>query len=134
MQMRIEEIIIKKRIRIDLGELDPLMESIKKYGLMNPVVINRNNELIAGHRRLESVKRLGWKVIEVVVMDRQNEVEQLEMEIEENIQRKNLTTEELADGYMRLDRLKNPSLLKRIWMAIINFFRILFGGNLRSKK
>ena len=126
MQIRIEDIILRKRIRSDMGDLASMMESLKKYGLMNPIVINRNNELIAGHRRLESAKRLGWKVIEVIVLDRQDEIDQLEMEIEENIQRKNLTTNELSEGYLKLDKLKNPGLLKRIWVAIAKFFRNLF--------
>jgi ParB family transcriptional regulator, chromosome partitioning protein len=132
MQIRIDDIVLRKRIRKDMGDLALLMESLKKYGLMNPIVINRNNELIAGHRRLESAKRLGWKVIEVIVLDRQDGIDQLEMEIEENIQRKSLTTDELSEGYLRLDKMKNPGLLTRIWRAIANFFRNLF--NLKSKR
>ncbi|MFP4383054.1 MAG: ParB N-terminal domain-containing protein [Spirochaetia bacterium] len=127
MQRRIEEIIIRKRIRKNLGDLNSLMESMKRFGLLNPVTITRENVLIAGHRRLESAKRLGWETIAVRITDGDDQSRQLEMEIEENTHRKNLTTDELAEGYIRLDKLKHPGFFRRIWLAIVNFFRKLFG-------
>jgi len=93
---------------------------------MNPIVVNSNRQLIAGHRRLESARRLGWATIAARVVDRDDEADRLEMEIDENTQRKNLSTDELAEAYIRLDRLKNPPLLKRIWVAILNFFQRIF--------
>jgi ParB family chromosome partitioning protein len=127
MQRRIEEIIIRKRIRKNLGDLNSLMESMKRFGLLNPVTITRDNVLIAGHRRLESAKRLGWETIAVRITDGDDQSRQLEMEIEENTHRKNLTTDELAEGYIRLDKLKHPDFFRRVWLAIVNFFRKIFG-------
>jgi ParB family chromosome partitioning protein len=127
MQRRIEEIIIRKRIRKNLGDLNSLMESMKRFGLLNPVTITRENVLIAGHRRLESAKRLGWETIAVRITDGDDQSRQLEMEIEENTHRKNLTTDELAEGYIRLDKLKHPGFFRRVWLAIVNFFRKIFG-------
>ena len=63
MQIDIESVIFRKRVRKNLGDLKPLAESLKTYGLMNPIVINERNELIAGHRRLEAAKSLGWSTI-----------------------------------------------------------------------
>jgi ParB family chromosome partitioning protein len=126
MQARIEDIKIKYRIRKNLGDLGQLMESLKKYGLMNPIIINRDNELIAGHRRLEAARNLGWKTIQVLVLDREEYAEKLEIEIEENTQRKELTTDELADGYIRLERFKNPGFFLRLWLFLKRFFRKLF--------
>jgi ParB family transcriptional regulator, chromosome partitioning protein len=122
MTKKIDEISIGKRIRKDLGNLDPLMESLRLHGLMNPVLINYDNELIAGHRRLESARKLGWQSIEVRIVDASDEIVMMELEIEENLHRRNLAADELADAYNRLERLKNPSLFRRILRAIANFF------------
>jgi ParB family transcriptional regulator, chromosome partitioning protein len=131
--MAVHDIIIKPRIRKDLGDVGALMESLRKFGLLNPVVINSKGELIAGHRRLESARRLGWQYIEVMVLEKEGEIEKLELEIEENIQRKSLTPDELTDAYERLEKLRNPGLVKRIldWLRQFfgNLFSKLFGRN-----
>jgi len=126
MQLRIDEIVIKKRARKDLGDLSSLAESIKKYGLMSPLIVSKNRELIAGHRRLEAAKLLGWKAIPVTIVDREDKIGKLELEIEENVQRKDFSTDELAEAYLRLDKLKNPNIFIRIWQAIVNFFKRIF--------
>ncbi|MCQ2584979.1 MAG: ParB/RepB/Spo0J family partition protein [Treponema sp.] len=118
----ISQIKIKKRVRKDLGNLEDLKESLKLYGLMNPITINKRFELIAGERRLQAAKQLGWTNINVNVIDNLSEVEQLEMELEENNQRKEFTDEELMDGYKRLQRLRNPNIFYRIFL----FFKHLF--------
>jgi ParB family chromosome partitioning protein len=125
-QIDIDQIVIRKRVRKNLGDLTSLMESLKRHGLLNPVVINSRNELIAGHRRTEAARRLGWKTVEVRIVDGRDEGDLVEMEIEENTQRKNLTSDELAEAYLRLDRIRHPSLFVRVWRAIARFFRRLF--------
>lgn len=127
MQLPIEDIKIKKRIRKDLGDLTFLIDSLRSHGLMNPVVITKNNELIAGHRRIASAKVLGWKSIEVMVLDKISELEKLELEIEENVVRKDFSGDELEDAMARLEALKNPGILKRILNAIIRMINSLFG-------
>ncbi len=127
MEIPIDSIIIKKRVRSDLGDLRSLMKSMRIYGLMHPIIVNSKNELIAGHRRLESAKHLGWKKIPAVIVDRENELEKLELEMEENLNRRNLSADELAEGYRRLDKLRNPGFFRRIWNAIRSFFKHLFG-------
>jgi ParB family chromosome partitioning protein len=127
LQAKIEEIIIKKRVRKNLGDIGSLMKSMKTYGLLNPIIINPNNELIAGHRRLEAARRLGWETITAAVMSKNDELQKLELEIEENLHRRNLTPDELAEGFLRLDKLKNPGLFKRIWKAICACFAKIFG-------
>ena len=129
MEMAIEKIIIKKRIRKELGDLRSLMKSMRTYGLMNPILVNKRGELIAGQRRLESAINLGWKTIPVIIVDKDTELEKLELEIEENLHRRNLTPDELAEGYRRLDKLRDPGFFRRFFRAIANFFRRLFGRN-----
>lgn len=134
MNVRIEDIVIGKRIRKDPGDLRPLMESMRLHGLMNPVVVNRQNELIAGFRRLESARLLGWNNIEVRVMDAETDLEMLEMEIEENLHRRNLAADELADGYDLLERIKHPSIFRRFWNLLRRFFKALFGKKRTKRK
>ncbi len=127
MQIPIEDIVIKRRIRQDLGDISKLMESLKAYGLMNPILINSNRELIAGRRRLEAAQRLGWKNIEAHIVDTSSDVNELEMEMDENLHRRNLSAVELAEGMSRLEKLRNPGFFRKIFMAIARFFRRLFG-------
>ena len=116
MLVPIANIKIKKRVRKDLGNLDDLKDSLRVYGLLNPITLNRRYELIAGERRLQAAKQLGWTNINANIIDNLTEVEQLEMELEENNQRKEFTDEELMEGYKRLKRLRNPSIFYRIYL------------------
>ena len=69
MLIKIEDVIVKKRIRKNLGDLEPLKDSLRTYGLLNPITINSKYELVAGERRLEAAKALGWEEINAIVLD-----------------------------------------------------------------
>lgn len=47
----------------------PVMESIKEFGFNSPIVVDKNNVIIAGHTRWEAAKKLGLKTVPVVVAD-----------------------------------------------------------------
>ena len=130
MLVQIKDIKIKKRVRKDLGNLEDLKDSMKIYGLMNPITLNSRYELIAGERRLQSAIQLGWTSINANIIDNLTEVDQLEMEIEENNQRKEFTDAELMEGYKRLQRLRNPNFFYKIYLffkhliqKIIDYFQ-----------
>jgi ParB family chromosome partitioning protein len=133
MLISVESIVVRRRIRKDLGDIAALMESLKTYGQLTPVIINRNYELIAGFRRLQAVKRLGWKSIEAVMIDKTAEQQKLEIEIEENVQRMDLTPEEISDGMARLQKLRHPSLLARIWAFILRILKSIFQRKRRRR-
>lgn len=122
MLVQISDIKIKRRVRKDLGNLDDLKDSLRIYGLLNPITLNSNYELIAGERRLQAAKQLGWTSINANILDNLSDVDQLEMELEENNQRKEFTDDELMEGYKRLQRLRNPGFFYRIYL----FFKKLF--------
>ena len=122
MLINIDDIKIKRRVRKDLGDLENLKDSLRRYGLLSPITINSKNELVAGQRRLESAKQLGWTTINANVIDVEDKIGQLEMELEENTQRLPFTDEELLAGYNALEKLKNPPLHMRFINAIRNFF------------
>ena len=127
-EVALNKIKLKKRIRRDLGDLSSLINSLRKYGQLTPIILNTRYELIAGNRRLESAKRLGWETINAIVVQRETDLEMLELEIEENIQRRDLSAEELSDGFDRLDEMRNPGLLKRFLDWLRKWIKKLFGG------
>ena len=92
-EIPIDEIKVGDRYRKDLGDIGPLVNSIRKIGLIHPVVINGSNELIAGERRLEAFKRLGRTSIPFRVIDVPS---MLQAEHDENEIRKQFTLTERA--------------------------------------
>ncbi|MEJ2663840.1 MAG: ParB N-terminal domain-containing protein, partial [Spirochaetia bacterium] len=98
------------------------------YGQLTPLIINRKNELIAGNRRLEAAKRLGWNSIDAIVIDKDDDIEMLELELEENIQRNDLTGDEISMGFSRLEKLRNPGFFRRIINFFKRLFKRIFGG------
>ena len=133
MLVKIEDIKIKKRVRQNLGDMDALKESLRMYGLLNPITLNDNNELIAGERRLQAAKALGWTNINAVVLSNITPAEQLELELEENNQRKEFTKEELLEGYRRLEKLRNPGIFMKFINSIKKFFLWIAGFFKKNK-
>jgi len=74
--------------------IDKLKKSIETVGLINPLVINKKNELIAGGRRFTALKALGYTDVPVFQVDK-SEKEQELISIDENLVRKDLTKIEL---------------------------------------
>jgi ParB/RepB/Spo0J family partition protein len=52
-----------------LSSIDELMESISEVGLLQSIIIDQHQQIISGNRRFESIKRLGWKEVEVEVKE-----------------------------------------------------------------
>jgi len=124
MKIKIKDIVVtKNRIRKDLGNLEFLMDSMNKFGQLHPIILNSKLQLIAGNRRLEAAKNLGWQDIDATIIDTNNRAELLEIEIEENIQRKDFTEDDIAEAYKRLAKLKK----KNIFQKFIDFIKRIFG-------
>ncbi|MFP4153464.1 MAG: ParB N-terminal domain-containing protein [Alkalispirochaeta sp.] len=117
--VEIDRIRSRHRIRKETGDLTDLMGSMRKHGLLNPITVTDSYTLIAGQRRLEAARRLGWDVIQCRVLSDTDEEAILELEIEENSTRKDLTSDEMADALVRLDSIRNPSL----WRRFCRWFR-----------
>ncbi|MBN1556781.1 MAG: ParB N-terminal domain-containing protein [Lentisphaerae bacterium] len=130
MQIPVNSIVVHERVRKDIGDLQPLMDSMTAHGQLNPIVITRTRELIAGRRRLLAARQLGWYTIEAVSVDRDSPVDKLAMELEENVHRKDFLPAELLEGYARLEKLRRPRLtmrlgrfFRRVWTRLAAFFR-----------
>ncbi len=117
MQVVISTIKVPERIRKETGNLESLMESLTRCGQLNPITLTRDLELIAGFRRLSCAQRLGWKMIDATIVDGLSDEQRLEMELGENLYRKDFTPDELLEAVKRLDALRNPKLGTRMKKA-----------------
>jgi len=106
MLIDINKIVVGDRIRKDFGDIQELAEDIKENGLINPPVVNKSYELLAGERRLRACKSLGWPQIEVRMMDTRDAEHELNIEISENDVRKGFTKSERVDYIRRLLRIE----------------------------
>jgi ParB/RepB/Spo0J family partition protein len=96
-----ESIISTDRARTDLGDIDELMNSFKKYGVIQPLAVIDCGEivndktvyrLLAGGRRYEAAKRAGISEVPVkIYTDNLSEMMMKSIELEENLRRKELT-------------------------------------------
>src|SRR5712691_4917888 len=91
--MRIDEIQIGFRYRKELGDLRALAESIGEVGLLHPVVVTPEGRLIAGQRRLEACRLLGWTEVPVTIVDL---YQAARGEAHENFVRKDLLPSEIV--------------------------------------
>lgn len=105
--MKIDEIIVKDRIRKDTGGMMELINDIKANGLINPVTINTDHVLLAGYRRLTACKALGMEDIPVHMVSTESEEQDLKIEISENENRKEFTMTERLDYARRLQRIES---------------------------
>lgn len=81
-------------------DVEALKKSLESIGLIHPVTINRKNELLAGARRVQAARELGWLEIPVQVVDRDALVEEL-ISIDENLVRTPLSPLELEKSLNR---------------------------------
>ena len=126
MLVPIADIKVKKRLRKDMGDIAALADSMKRFGQISPILVNKKNVLIAGGRRLEAARSLGWRSINAIEVDVSDELTKLEYELEENAQRHDFNSEETTEAIRKIQRLRNPHFLRRIINAIIKFFKRLF--------
>ena len=121
------------RKKFDEEKLQELSESIKTYGLLQPILVQKRDEyyeIIAGERRWRAALKAGLKEIPVIVGD-YSEKEILELSLIENIQREDLNPIEEAEAYKRLMdefRLGQAEVAARVSKsrsAVANSLRLL---------
>ena len=95
------------RTNFDKDKLAELTSSIKKHGVLSPILVRELGlnkfEVIAGERRLRASKQAGIKTIPCLV-DQKKDQDALESALIENLQREDLNAVEEARGYDRLKR------------------------------
>lgn len=117
----------------DEDALEELADSIKKYGVIQPIVVTNKGdyyEIIAGERRWRAAKIAGLKEVPVIVKEYTSQ-EVLEVSLIENIQREDLNSIEEAKAYQRLINefdLKQDQIAEKVSKsrsAIANTLRLL---------
>lgn len=91
----VANVILKHRIRKDLGDIASLADSIKQVGLLHPILIMRDGTLIVGERRLRAAQMLEHATILARVIGTDQPAA---CELHENSARKNFTPEESVEA------------------------------------
>ncbi|BCR21325.1 ParB N-terminal domain-containing protein [Borrelia miyamotoi] len=125
MLIDLEQIRIKRRIRQNIGNTTTLKESIKKHGLIYPIIIDKNKNLIAGFRRYQVLKELGYKEVEVKVIPIENKKILLEIELDENNVRKSFTKSESEAGENQLKNYSRNSIIRFLKFIIFKIKKSL---------
>jgi ParB/RepB/Spo0J family partition protein len=100
------------RQRKKLGDIDELADSIRRLGLIHPVVVTRDLELVAGERRLSACKQLGHTHIACQYTDELDPQALRVIELEENTKRLELPWQEQGAAvreYNKLQATINPA-------------------------
>ncbi len=130
---RVEPNREQPRKNFDEDSLEELAESIKQFGLLQPILVQDRKEyyeIIAGERRWRAAKKAGLKEIPVIIKNL-TEQEIVEISLIENIQREDLNPIEEAQAYKRLlteFNLKQDEVADRVSKsrtAVTNSMRLL---------
>lgn len=96
-----------KRQRRELEDIPQLASSIQRAGmLINPIVVKRDGELVAGERRLEACRSLGWTSVPVHFLEDMSEEEVYLIELEENVARSDLPWKDLCLTYLAYHEMR----------------------------
>src|SRR3990167_11192605 len=76
-----------KRFRADLGDLELLTESIREKGLIQPITVTPEFELLAGERRVTAARAAGLSEIPALVRPKADAIDAREIELMENLVR-----------------------------------------------
>ena len=129
----VEPNLNQPRRHFDEDALMELSESIKQYGVLQPLLVSDKKdyfEIIAGERRWRAAKMAGLKEVPVVVKEFTDQ-EIVEISLIENIQREDLNPVEEAMAYKRLIdefHLKQDEIAERVGKsrtAVTNAMRLL---------
>lgn len=145
----VKTVVKKEEIKLRISEVEPnreqprkkfdedalleLSESIKQYGVLQPLLVQKRDgyyEIIAGERRWRAAKMAGLKEVPVVIKDFTDQ-QIVEISLIENIQREDLNPIEEALAYKRLlteFKLKQDEVAERVSKsrtAVTNSVRLL---------
>ncbi len=132
---RIEPNPQQPRQVFDAGALEELAASIRRHGVLQPVVVSEGGPdryvLITGERRLRAARLAGLETVPAVIRERLEDVAQLELALVENLQRRDLTPMEEARAFESLRTglgLSQQEIANRVGMdrsTVANSLRLL---------
>ncbi len=89
-----------------LDDIDPLADSIRRLGLIHPICITRDLQLVAGERRLTAARALGWTHIPCHFTDELDPTVLRAIELEENVKRKDIPWEDYSKAVLEYHNLR----------------------------
>ena len=101
-QMPIGSILVSPNGDAQATDLDGLVTSIRKQGVLQPLIIAPNGRLLAGRRRLEAARRAGLELVPVHVCAVTSERSAIEISLVENVERSDLDPLTRAKSYHAL--------------------------------
>lgn len=114
LQRTLDSIIVGQRHREDLGDLDPLIESIRREGLLQPITVTPDGLLVCGRRRLEALKELQHRTTNVWVRSGLTDrLSQLLAEQNDNALHKPLSLIEAESLYRELKAIMSEDAERR---------------------
>ncbi len=139
MDLKLDSIVPNRnqpRSRFKDDTLDELAESIKEFGVLQPIIVRKSGdeekyEIIAGERRYRATKKNGLDTIPALIVEDIDDTSSLEMALIENIHREDLSPMEQAYCYKQLIdefNITHQEMSKRIGKsrtAITNSLRLL---------
>lgn len=107
MKLPLSNIKIGPRQRQDVGDLDELAESLARVGQIHSIGVRAEDmRLVWGYRRFLSAQQLGWTEIEAIVREGLSDELEQEIELEEDIRRKDRTWQEYVLAIHKLYHIK----------------------------
>lgn len=104
--VNIKEIKVGSRYRKDYDINDEFLESIKEKGILQPITLNQNMELQAGGRRYAAAAMLQIKTIPALIRQTSDELDLREVELIENVHRKEMSWHERAELTKKIHHLQ----------------------------
>lgn len=117
----IEKIKVSDRIRKDFGDIEELARDIEQNGLINPIVLTPDYQLVAGERRLRAHQFLKRQQVDARIMEISDYEHQLRLEISENEHRKEFTFSERIEWAKRLEEVERIKAKERMAGGKENF-------------
>lgn len=115
-EIPLDRIFITKNVRLEADdELGELMDSVEHYDLLQPIGVfprGERFELVFGHRRFKSAQMRNEQTIAAHILEHLSEHDIPLVKLQENMQRKQLTTEEIVAAADELKR-RRPELSDR---------------------
>lgn len=121
------------RKTFDENHLNDLVDSIKQYGILQPIVLRKTVQgyyIVVGERRFRASKIAGLKYVSAIIKDLTDE-DMMELAVIENLQREDLNAIEEAESYQRLMtdlKITQQEVAKRLSKSrpyIANMLRLL---------
>lgn len=104
-QVKVADIKIGERFRKDFSDDADFIESVREKGILQPITLSKDLTLLAGERRLRAAIAVGLEKIPALLREVTDEIDLREIELIENLHRKNFTWQEQVMLVQRIDSL-----------------------------